>query len=212
MTVTAFLWVSIVLVFCLFALLVLPVTLVARGSADDREGFGYDLAVTWGFGIFSLRAGYGRPAGVYLWDLRLRRLEGPWGGRKKAARGAGKKKRPPSSRIRWVRDNMGLFMDLIGKGIRVCFVRGSLTGRIGLHDPADTARIGLFCDLLQRIPMKHFTLSVSRVYDDERVNVRGQVQATLIMGYLGLVAIGLLFQKEFRAMIRSLPRARMEEV
>ena len=116
-----------------------------------------------------------------------------------------KEKPSPLQWLNWIRKNFSQINNVLISFARASFLRGYLVGEIGLPDPADTALIGLLCRLIQ-IQTKRFNLSIMTVYDHEVIHIRAKIQSTLIIGYLGLVALGLLLNKQNRVMLRGLPQ------
>ena len=199
-------WIGIVVGYTLLLLLIVPFRIRLKGLADDREGLDYQLAADWAFGLVTVIAVRGRPvtilfSGIRIWSLPIESLRRE--GKKKKAR---KKGFSPTGMFQWIKRHFQQVTMVIRKFARAMFLRGHIVGRIGLPDPADTARLGLLFRLL-RVSKDRFRLSITCVYDHETINLNARVQATLIIGYLGLVALGLLLEKETRVMIRGLARA-----
>ena len=211
MIVTVLAWTGIVIALLILGLLIIPIKILARGSVDDRDGLDYKLVIDWAFGLFSVRAVSNLPAGFYFAGLRVARIPFKRGEKKKPRKKPDKEKPSPSTWLGWIRNNLSLIKHVLHSFVRASFLQGYLEGKIGLPDPADTALISLLCRLLQ-IQTKRFHVSVATAYDDEMIHIRANVQSTLIIGYLGLVALRLLLDKQIREMLRGFPRTRKKEV
>jgi hypothetical protein len=206
MMVTVLTWIGIVIALLILVLLIIPIKMRASGSIDDREGLDYQLIIDWAFGIFSVRVATGMPAGLYIARWRVWRIPSKIGEKKKS-----KKEKPsPLIWLGWIRGNFTRINHVLSRFARASFLHGYLIGKIGLADPADTAFIGLLCRLMQ-IQTKRFNLSVTTVYDCEMIHIRAKIHSTLIIGYLGLVALGLLLDKQIRVMVRGLTQTLSKE-
>jgi hypothetical protein len=199
-------WIGIVFGSILLLLLIVPFRVRLNGLADDREGLNYELAMDWAFGLITVIAVHGRPvtisvSGIRIWGFSIKSLKKE--AKEKQAR---KKGVSATGMFKWIKQHFQQVTMIIKRFARALFLKGYIVGRIGLPDPADTARLGLLFQLL-RVSKDRFRLSINCVYDDETINLNARVQATLIIGYLGLVALGLLLEKETRVMIRGLARA-----
>lgn len=183
------------------ALLIIPFRIYARGSVDNREGLDYLLIIDWAFGLFSLRSAGGAAPAFYLagfraWPLliKARKKEKPR-----------KKKPAPFAWLGWTREHYTHIRTVISRFARTSFLRGYLVGKIGLADPADTALAGLLVPLI-RIRTRRFYTAFTTTYDEERMYIRAKIQATLIFGYLGIIALGMLADRQIRVMLRGLPQ------
>jgi hypothetical protein len=196
-------WIGIVVGALLLLLLIVPFRMRLKGLVDDRVGLDYELAIDWVFGLITVIAVHGKPvtvfiSGIRIWGFSMKSLK-----KEKKAR---KKKFSAAGIFQWKTHHFQRAIMIIKRFARALFLKGYIKGRIGLPDPADTAQLGLLFSLL-RISKDRFGLSINCVYDDEIINLNARVQATLIIGYLGLVALGLLLEKETRVMMRGLARA-----
>ena len=193
-------------VFSLFlAVLPLPFRIHAAGTAHDRKGFGYELAIDWAFGLFSIMAADGKPMGLYFAGLRVWRFSLGSEKKKGAEKEPKEKKRSPLAILGWIKKHFQQIQSILRRFVRASLLKGYLIGQIGLADPADTAQLSVLCNLL-KIRKDRFNLAIICVYDREIVNIKAKLQATLVIGYLVLVAIGLLLEKETRVMLRTLPQ------
>ena len=95
---------------------------------------------------------------------------------------------------------------ILGRMTRAAFLKGHLRGRIGLSDPADTARMALLCRSMG-LPSLRFNLVLDWVYDDEVVYIHADLGATLVFGYLLLSAGVLLLDRQTRVMLNRLRHA-----
>lgn len=205
MIATVLIWIGIVIAVLITALFVLPINITARGSIDDGEGIDYQLKISWAFGLLSAKAVTGVPAGIYIVGWRIGIVPFKNGKRKKSPKKP-KKEKPSSLKwLRWTRMNMNQIRRILSRFMHASFLRGSLIGKIGLTDPADTGFIGLLCRLIH-IHKKRLHISMTTVYEYEMVRIKAKIQATLILGYLGIIALGLLVDKQIRGMMRGLPQ------
>jgi hypothetical protein len=211
MIVAVFTWIGIVIALIILVLFTAPIKMRARGSADERGGLDYLLIIDWAFGLFSLRAVSGAPPGLYFAGLRLWRISFKKGKKEKPREKSKKEKPSPLTWLGWVRENFSTIRHILVSFGNACFLRGYLIGKIGLADPADTAILGLLFRLIQ-VQTKRVNVSMTTVYHDEILHMRAKIQSTLIIGYLALVALRLLLDKEIRVMLRGLPRTREKEV
>lgn len=207
MIVTVLTWTGMIIALLILVLLILPIKILARGYVDDREGLDYQLIIDWAFGTFSVRAVSSMPVGLYFAGLRVWRIPFKIGKKKKPRKKPKKEKQSSLTWLGWTRKNFSPINKVLRNFARASFLQGSLKGKIGLADPADTAFIGLLCRFTQ-IQTKRFNLSIATVYDYEIIHIRAKIQSTLIIGYLGLVALGLLLDKQIRVMLSALPQTR----
>lgn len=200
-----FAWTAIIIGLLLLALLLIPVRIRLRGLADDQKGFGYQAVIDWAFGLIMVYALDGQPVSLFFLGLRVWRFSfKPW---KKGKAEKKLKDKLYSARAvsRWIQKYFRRINLIIKRFARAIFLKGYITGRIGLTDPADTAKIAFFCDRLQ-IREGRFQLAIACDYGHEMINMKACVQATLIIGYLGLVALRLILERETRIMLRGLPQ------
>lgn len=201
MIMTAITWTGIGIALLILALLIIPFQIIARGSLDAREGLDYQLMIDWALGLVSVRAASGSAAALHLagfraWPIPLKARE------KKKPR----KKRPaPFTWLGWTGEHFSQIQSILRRFARASFLRGYLVGKIGLADPSDTALVGLLCRLIQ-VRTRRFHMAVTTIYDDEQIHIRAKIQATLIIGYLGIVALGLLLDKQIRVMLSGVPQ------
>ena len=205
MILTALTCIASIIGLLLLALLLLPVRIRLSGLADDQEGLGYQLVIDWAFGFVTVHAVNGEPISLFFLGLRVWRFSSKAGEKEKAEKKPKEKKFSARGLFIWTKDNFQIINVILKRFARAIFLKGYLIGRIGLPDPADTAKIGLLCKLI-KIPTERFRLAIACVYDNEIININASVQATLIIGYLGLVAIVLILQRQTRIMLRSLPQ------
>lgn len=207
MIVTVLTWTGMGISILALALLIVPIRIFAAGSVDDRKGIDYQLIVDWAFGIFSFRATSVRPASLYFAGLRLCHIPMKIDKKKKIQKKPGKEKPSSYTWLGWLRGNFPLINHVLKNFVRAAFLKGYLVGKIGLTDPADASFIGILGRLL-RIRTQRFNLSLTTVYEYEIMHIRAQIQSTLIIGYLGLVALRLLLDKQIRVMVRGLPQTK----
>ena len=211
MIVTVLVWIGIAIALLILGLIAIPIKILARGFIDDRDGLDYLLVIDWGFGLFSIRAESDKPAGLYFAGFRVARIPLKTGKNKKSRKKPEKRKPSPSTWLGWIRNNLSLMKHILHSFVRASFLQGHLKGKIGLADPADTAFVSLLCRWIQ-IQTKRFHVSVTTAYDDEMIHIEAKVQCTLIIGYLGLIALRLLLKKQIRVMLGGFPRTQEKEV
>ena len=195
-------WICIVLGSIIFLLLVLPFQVILNGMVDDREGFNYKLMLSWAFGFITVIAVNGKPITIFLFGFKIFSLSlDSWQRQKEP-----KKKRTSARRVfPWIKKHYQQIAMIVKQFFRAIFLKGTIVGWIGLPDPADTARIGLLSQLME-ISKERFKLTIICVYDQEIIKINGRAQITLIIGYLGLIALIQLLKKDTRLMIRGLAR------
>jgi hypothetical protein len=208
---TASTWIAIVISLVLLALLLLPIRILLSGLADDQKGLGYQLVIDWAFGIFTIQAVNGKPISLFFLGLRMWPFLSRAGKKEKVKKKAKKKKYSARALFGWTTNNLQRINVILKRFACAIFLKGYLIGRIGLPDPADTANIALLCKLI-KIPTERFKLAIACVYDDEILNIKASVQATLIISYLGLAAVELILERETRIMLRSLLQTRKKEI
>jgi len=119
---------------------------------------------------------------------------------------AQEKRRRPWSFAGVVKDHFQTMTGIFDRMARAAFLKGHLTGRIGLPDPADTATFGWLCRMVN-LPSGRFRLALACDYNEEIIQAEAAARATLIFGYLGLVAGLLLLRSQTRMMLHSLRHA-----
>jgi len=207
MILTVFTWIGIGFAAFLIGLLVIPIRIFAKGSVDERRGLNYWFVVNWAFGVLSLRAITAGPVEIYLFGLRLGRIPLKFKKNKQSRSQEEKKKASSLAWLQWTRGNFSNINHILGRFARAGFLQGHLAGEIGLADPADTAMIGQLTRLV-RIDSPRFKLFLTTVYAYETMDIKAQVRATLVIAYLGLVALGLFLDRRIRLMLRGLPQTR----
>ena len=211
MIVTLLAWTGVVIALLILGLLTIPIKILAWGSIDDNDGLDYLLVIDWAFGLFSLRAVSDMPAALYFAGLRVWRIPLKTEKKKKSQKKPKKGKSSSLTWLGWAREHFSLIKQILYSFVRASFLRGYLNGTIGLADPADTAFISLLCRLIQ-VRTKRFHVAMATTYDDEMIHIRAKIQSTLIIGYLGLVVLRLVLDKQIRVMLRGFPRTREKEV
>lgn len=197
-----FIWVLCGVAGLLLALLVIPFRIALEGKANDQQGTDFRLVIDWAMGLVCFKAVKGHPLSIYLAGLRVWRVSPTPGKKKKGS----KKRRPnPRTLIRWAIHHFDRIRFILNRFLSASGLRGYLRGQIGLSDPADTAKIHMFSNIFNR-QSKHFKVAIRCRYDEEIVDLKAGLQARLIVGYWGLIALELLFDKQNRIMLRSLPQ------
>lgn len=195
-------WIGMVLGVLLIVLLAVPFRIDLHGQADDRKGLSYEMALDWALGVITIIAFHGEPVRMFFLGFRIGSFSMESWKRKKAEKKSKKKRLSPRSLFQWTKKHFHHFSTILKRFVDAVFLRGYVEGWIGLSDPADTARIGLLSQIIG-ISKDRFTLAVHCVYDREIVRINARVRATLILGYLGMIALRVMFQKETRIMIRG---------
>ena len=218
---TILLWLLLLLLGLLLAVLLLPFHGRARGrvSADtaDMADMGDliegEAVVRWAWGLVALRAAVGEGAALYLLGLRCGRQRG-----KKAAsaREGGddasneknekkkKKKRGKGRRaLRALLDGRASLSRIVRRLVRALRIRGSLTGSVGLGDPADTALLRAW---VETIATGRRGVRVGLCYDylEETIDLEARLRARVWVIHLGAVAVAGLFARDVRQVLRAL--------
>jgi hypothetical protein len=204
---TVLTWIAIGIAALVLVILIVPIRIFVKGSADDREGIDYRLMINWAWGIFSIQATSNRPAGFYLIGLRVCHIPLKIGKKKKSHQKPKKEKPSPLTWIEWTRGNYPRVNHVLSRFAHAGFLKGQLAGTIGLADPADAALIGLLGRLLQ-FQTKHLNLYLTTAYEYEIIHIKAQIQSTLIIGYLGVIALELLLDNQVRMMLRGVPQTK----
>ena len=201
MIVTGLVWIAAIVGGLILVLLLVPIRMRIGGQMDARQGFGYTLNLDWALGLAGVDKEAGRPWQLHILGLSVLRFSGS----KKEKKTREKKKRP-WSRAGALKNHLPTVAGIFDRMAGAVFLKGHLAGRIGLSDPADTANFGLFCRMMD-LSSRRFRLALDCEYDEEIIYVEAALQATLIFGYLGLVAGMLLLRRQTRMMLRSLRHA-----
>ena len=184
-------------------LLIVPWRIRLNGRADHQKGFSYAASLDWAFGAIRVAKTVDQPWGLFILGLPVAHFSGFPKPKKKAKK---EKKSSPLAFAAIIKRDHQTMIRVLGRMTRAAFLKGHLGGRIGLPDPADTARIALLCRLAG-LPSKRFNLALDWVYDGEVIHIHADVGATLIIGYLLLSAAILLLDGQTRVMLRSLRHA-----
>ncbi len=205
MIATGLTYIGTIIGLLLLVLLVVPFRIRLTGQADDRKGLSYKLSLDWAFGVVEIIAVHGKPFGIFFFGFRIGSFSIESWKREKKEKEPKKKRFSVRILFQWIKEHFQQILMILKGFARAFFLKGYIEGWIGLPDPADTARIGLLCRQI-RISKDRFKLTVGCVYDREIIKINARVQATLIIGYLGLVALRLILEKETRVMLRGLAR------
>jgi len=191
-------WIFIFFGILLLMLLILPFRISLIGQADDKNGLSLEMKMDYAFGLIQVIAHNKESADIFILGCRIRRFSIET--LKKES------KRKGLSGLALFRETRGHFQQIVvilKRFVSALFLRGHIEGWIGLSDPADTARIDYLCRIM-RISKDRFTFIINCTYDHEVMKINTRVRATVIIGYLGLVALGLILEKETRTLIRGL--------
>ncbi len=198
-----FAWIGAIAGALVLVVLIAPVGIRVKGRIEDRQGLGYNLDVDWAGGVLAIDKRFGNPWQVYILGLRVMRFSG-------TRRQDGKKEKKRKKERLFLRSFSDLvknhfqgFVRILEDMAKAVFLRGGLKGRIGLADPADTAKIGLIGNLANR-RLRRFTLLLACDYEEQVIEIEAAVQAALIFGYLGLVAGKLMLQRQTRMALLNL--------
>lgn len=208
---TTLIWIVMTIAFLLAILLIIPIRIFISGCVDDGDGLDYRLKVNWAFGLISFQAASGSRTALYILGLRVYQI--PWSsGKNKQKPEKSAKKKPPFLKwYRWARKNLPPLNRILSSFARAVFLKGFISATIGLQDPADTAIVGIIDRLIQ-INSRHFYLKLTNVYEREMIQIRSQIQATLIIGWLGSVVIGLLLEGQAHKIVRNIKQTQYKEV
>lgn len=199
-------WNGMILGTVALLLLLIPLSIRINGQVGDREGVDYELSVKWAWGVVGIDKIAGDPVRLSLLGLGVRRFSG--------AISKGKKKKPKRrsgkdfvwSTAGALKNHIPVLMHVLDQMAGAAFLNGRLMGRIGLADPADTAMLALLCQMINR-RYRRFSLSLACDYDEPVVRIAASLNATMIVGYLGVVAARLMLQKRTRVMLQVLRHA-----
>lgn len=204
MILAVFTWIGFGIAILLLGLLVIPIGISVIGSINDREGLDYLLSIKWAFGVLTLRAITARPIEIYLLGIYLGRI--PLKIKKDPSDIKAEKKKASSwDWLQWTRGNFTNINYILSRFARAGKLQGHIFGEIGLVEPADTAMIDHLTRLVW-IDGRRFSLNIMTVYEYETINIKAQIRSTLVIGYLGLVALGLILDKRIREMLRGVPK------
>jgi hypothetical protein len=193
------------LLLMLAVLLLLPLRVLVDGVADDRNGLGYNLIVDWGFGFVAAKAQPLEVPRLYLMGIPVGRvhLSAKAAQKKKPTNKLQNKRKSSMAWLSWGKNNLKGLSAILIRFMRAIYLQGHLVGHFGLSDPANTACLGLLWNSVKR-PSKHMHIDLVCVYEREIIHIEARLQATLIIGYLLIVAVGLLLKKENRTILRSI--------
>jgi hypothetical protein len=203
---SALTWIGAVTGALALVLLIAPLRMRINAMIDDRQGYSYALDADWALGVLALGKREGSPWRLSILGLRAMRFPAARKQRSKRAKRTRPKRISPRSVAASVKNHFQTFTRVLDDVAGAAFVRGGLRGRIGLADPADTAKFELIGHLANQ-RFKRFNLLLACDYETQVIQIDATVQATLILGYVGLVAGKLMLQKQTRMALRSLRRA-----
>ena len=193
-----FVWVGAI------ALLSIPFRVKASGYVHDQAGLGYRLELDWGLGLVAVGLANGHPLRLYLFGLKVGHLPQKTKTDKKKKERK-KKRRNPLAIAGWGRQHHPQLLSILRRFLRACHLTGIVRGRIGLPDPADTAKLHILGAGAAILP-KGFRWRVTCRYDEEVVDLASEIRARVIIGQFMLIALGLLLRSENRQMLRQLPQ------
>ena len=92
--------------------------------------------------------------------------------------------------------------ELVRRFVGLFHIRGIIQGEVGLDDPADTAWLGMLCQLAAaRVPGLILALRID--YTGEVLQISGNLRTWLWPAQVVLVAIGQLFRRDVRQLLRA---------
>lgn len=196
-------WIGMILGATVLVLLVIPLRIQINGQVSDQEGFDYELRFCWAWGVIGVDKSAGYPMRISVLGLRVLQFSGMQREEKKRKPKDKPKKRFARSVAGTVKNHFPAVVYVLDRMARAAFLKGHLIGCIGLSDPADTANLALFCRMIN--PRRgRFSISLACEYDEPVVRIAASASATMIIGYLGMVACRLMLQRQTRVMLRSL--------
>ena len=144
MILTVITWIASVIGLLILAVLLLPVRVFAGGIADTDTGLAYRLVINWSFGLVTINMINGEPASLCLLGFQVWRFTSKKEKKKKPE----KKKHTITSLLKKTKGNLPWIHSILKRFVGAAFLKGHIDGRIGLSNPADTALIGLFCQMI----------------------------------------------------------------
>jgi hypothetical protein len=206
MILTFFSWIGMILGSLVLVLLVIPLRIRINGRVGDQAGFGYEWGGDWALGMIGVEKIAGHPVRLSVLGLRVLHFSGSRREKKKKAETNKQRKRWPGAMAGTLKNNFQAVIHVLDQMAGAAFLQGRLIGRIGLPDPADTANVALICRMINRRSGR-FALSLACEYDEPVIRIEASVKATLIVGYLAVVACRLMLLSQTRVMLRSLRHA-----
>jgi hypothetical protein len=195
--------IGIVMLIGILILLIVPWRIRLSGWVDDQEGVAYCVSLDWGLIVFTVTKTMGRALELSILGLPVAHFSKFPKAKKRKKK---KKKKLHLAKVGVIKRHRQTISHILGRTARAVILKGHLTGRIGLSDPADTAFIDFFLRLVRR-PSKRFKLTLTCVYDEEVVHIHTNLCATLIIGYLLLTAGMLLLERPTRMMLQGFRHA-----
>lgn len=197
-------WIAAISGGLMIVILIIPLSVRVSGWIDLPKTGDYLLGVDWAGGVIGVRK-----TAKALWQIRLFgwpmiHFSGASMGKKK--KNKPRKKRSPRSLIGAAGSHFSTLFDAFKRLILSLFPQGHLHGRIGLSDPADTAMLDVLTRLIPKAKGR-FQVVIVPVYDDEVFEGEVDARATVVLGYVLLMAAVLLLKKENRMVLHSLRHA-----
>ncbi len=200
-------WTGVIIGIFLLILLMVPFRIRVKGNIDHEEGVGYEFNVDWALGLAEVEKRHGASLELRLFGLKLMQLPTIKKTRERKEKKRRKKKPSPGEVIGSIRSHHRTMLRVLGKMLHAMFLKGGLSGRIGFADPAHTANMAFLYRLLGFSGSGNFRTRLVWVYDEEVIRITGEIRATLIFGYLAIVAGMLFLERQTRMMLRSLRHA-----
>lgn len=195
-------WVLGLVVFAsvvLAALLVLPVTVQARGHISEEQIWGQVRAI-WAWGLASACLS---PEGR---EVRFFGLALPYWRNGRPAPRPGKPKNRPRRGPRWaeVLEHLPILLSAVRRFLSTLHVRWTLQGRAGLDDPADTALAAALVRQFALALPKPVRIAIEPEYLEPALRLRSTLVVRLWLGELFFVAPRQLARREVRQALRAL--------
>lgn len=206
MTLSIFAWISAIMGGTGLMLFAVPLKIRINGQIADRAGFSYELRLVWAWGLIGVEKFAGRCMQISIGGLRMRCISGRRGQRKKKKKKPGKRKKSSWRIADVLKNHLHTLMYILDQMAAAAFLQGRVAGRIGLPDPADTAKIAMLGRMVN-LHTRRFNLTVVCDYGEEIIRIDAAAEATLIFAYLAPAACRLMLRRQTRVMLRSLRHA-----
>jgi len=199
---TILLWILATVGIILAVVLLAPVSIRAAGRVQGLSASGWARA-SWAFGFLSFRADSKSGVALYWLGLRIWRFKMKW---HKESRPEKKKKekkeKKPDKGFGWFIGNRRMFTWMAGRMFRTLHLRGRISGRVGLGDPADMAWLWMFLWQMEaRVP--GLELPVECDWQDEVLDLEGNIRAWVVPVHMGIVALFTFLRRDVRRALRS---------
>ena len=198
------LWILVGLLGMLFLLVALPFHLRAQGRVGEA-GVDGEVRGSWAWYALYIKLS---PAGLRLYILGIRIWTFRLGDEDKAPDKKKKdpepedKEKKPRKKMGWLWTHRQTLKRLMGKLVRSFRLRLRVQGVVGLGDPAETSMAQQLWSAADRISPA-IDIDIEPEWLDEELELDGEFRARLWLLHLGLIALGSLFRKDTRMMLRA---------